>query len=464
MKKRLALSLIILVFHYITNLFAQPEKKTHIDLRYDHRNFYLVAWNGDWRDHLAYARQMGHTHVYYRPGMEKDPNAKDMRFYLGSPEYHCYSRDIDTRREYTEEETDSISRFVALKDSTAPFPDNLARAWFRQPQVFCVEPDYQQQRVIDLIVEKTLKRIEEIEKNDLNFRFAGYMFDVPQLTGDFWDTLQTRNTGRQITLAYWTGRDCGSRHPDVMHNFPTYSDGKAAYYQQLFERTRERYPDLKVFMEPYSVYTGFIKPIEDRPDFKELMPDILAQEKGGTEFITDHRIYQSGLVQREDVMSTTPDVFSESESRKIAGLSAANGHYFGWYGRWGGSGDMPNYQNIWEVPPRLLLVRAIPTWENLLQTPLEKRRWDEESYSSPTSSISRDVIVGTQPGTNKIFLVFNDPGGVASLPEGAGKGLRIYRTNGLFIEEGGPVDDLAITDGKITLKYRYAAGRGYILK
>lgn len=456
-----------LMLAILQNIQVKAQSDKPNSLTDDYLNFYLIAWYGNYRDHLAYARNMGHSHVYYKAGMEKDSLSKNMKFYIGAPEYHFYKREVDTRKEYSDEEKEFLSKFAALKDSSASFPNNLARAWFKTPNIFCIEPDYQQQKVIDYLVNHTLQWIDTLEDNEFNFKFAGFLWDVPQLTGDFWDTIQTYqgiNLGSQITLKYWTGRDAGSLYPGTYHNYPTYSDGKAAYYKQLFTRVREKYPNMKVFMEPYKIYESYISQIEQRPDFKELLPDILAQEKAGIEFITDKRIYKNNLIDKKNVLSTTPDVYNEKTLREIAGESAYDGRYFGWYGRWGGTGDAPNYQNIWEVPPRLLLIRAIPVWENLNETPVVMRKWDKEVYSSPTAYFSKELIMGVHPETKAVYIVFNNPEAIVQLPSWFSHDVLVYRTNGILEQEKSICNDLSISNKTVSLKNRSYTGKCFILK
>ena len=45
--------------------------------------------------------------------------------------------------------------------------------------------DWQQQRVIDFVVDGIMDMIHAYENKSLGFIYAGYMLDVAQLTGDF---------------------------------------------------------------------------------------------------------------------------------------------------------------------------------------------------------------------------------------------------------------------------------------
>ena len=77
---------------------ADSVEKTE-SLKYDlsdYRNFFGICWSSDTNsDVLDYARQMGHTHVVYRSGMEKLPQAKGMSFFIEDPEFGARLRMMD---------------------------------------------------------------------------------------------------------------------------------------------------------------------------------------------------------------------------------------------------------------------------------------------------------------------------------------------------------------------------------
>ncbi|MDR1222228.1 MAG: hypothetical protein LBL07_05035, partial [Tannerella sp.] len=371
----------------------------------DYRNFYGIVWVGNNDDNLAYAKQMGYDYIFYHFGMADHANVDSLKFYLETPQYDCYEREIDRNHPFKADEKEYLSRFVALKDASKPFPDNLARGWFSESTFFSVEPDLQQQKVIDFLVDSILNRAASLERRERGFEFGGYAWDVPQLTGDFWDTIQSSG-GNQVTLAYWTGHDSGDRHPDVTHEYKTYSDGHAAFYKTLRKKTGERFPDARFIVEPWEPYEDWLAHIENRPDANELTVDLIVQEKDGIDFATDKNVLKSGLTDYSKLGCTSPNLYSEAGNREVAGTAASLGSAFGWFGRFGGTGDMPDYKSVRQVPARLKLVRMIPNWENLHRTPLEQRNWDGEVYSSPKSHISENVIYSIQPRTDKLFVVF----------------------------------------------------------
>jgi len=459
-----------LVGFLIISLFISCEKENDSDnasptIAPDYRNFYGIVWVGNNDDNLAYAKQMGYDYVFYRSGMANHPNSDSLKFYIESPQYDCYQRTIDRSKTYTEKAKNDLSRFVALKDASRPFPENLARGWFFTSERFSTEPDFQQQKVIDFLVDSILNKVASLERKEKGFEFGGFAWDVPQLAGDFWDTIQTKK-GKQITLEHWTGYDGGDKHPGVTHEYKTHSDGRAAFYKTLWKKTRQKYPDAQFMVEPWHPYNQYMKDIENRPDTKELLPDIIVQERGGIDFATDKNIencIQNRLIDYTMLGCTSPNIFKEEDNRKVAGTAASKGSIFGWFGRFGGTGDMPAYTSIREVPARLQLVRAIPNWENLHRIPLTERAWDGEAYASPKAYISKDVIYAVQPRTNKLFIVFLTANASVEIPD-SHVSANIYRTDELFRETGDTSSDLRISGNKITLTNASGIGKGYILK
>jgi hypothetical protein len=432
----------------------------HVTRTPDFRNFYGIVWVGSSHDNLAYARQMGYDYVFYKKGMEKDSLSKGLYFYLESPEYSIYTRNINTQKDYTPEEAWFAETHFALMNNTKAFPGNIARGWFFDDHNFTAQLDLQQQKVITWAIDSILRHVKAIEDQNPEFRFGGYAWDVPQPPGDFWDTIQ--NPGRQITLAHWTGGDFGIKHPDVTHDFETYSEGRIHFYKQLYKATREKFPNARFIMEPYRIYEDWIQPMGERADADEVTPDILAQEKFGTEFADDERIFQSGLINKDHVASTTPDRFGDDDNRLYAAKAAMNGSWFSWYGRFGGTGDMPGFRSIREVPARLKLIRMLANWENLNQTPLSQRTWDGTTYSSPFAFASPDVIALRQPFTDKLFVVFLTNKGKAEIPRGY-KIVSVYNTNELFIEDVDATGEITIESGYLSPVSGNSLNKGYIV-
>ena len=453
--------------HILSSLFflciacnntVEPFENNQQTIQPDYRNFYGIVWVGNNDDNLAFAKQMGYDYVFYRYGMSDHSNSNNLKFYVESPQYDCYARIFDRDASYTEEDKDNISRFVSLKDASKPFPENLARGWFFTPTRFSTEPDLQQQKVIDVLVDSILNRVASLERKEKGFVFGGFAWDVPQFHGDFWDTLQINN-GRQVTLEHWTGYDGGDKHPDVTHEHKTYSDGYASFYKTLWSKTRQKYPDARFIVEPWHPHNDYIRHIENRVEVKELIPDLIVQEKDGDDFAT----INSELIDISKLGCTTPNIFTEEANRKIAGVAASKGSTFSWFGRFGGTGDMPSYSNITEVPARLQLIRVITNWENLHQTPLSERKWNGETYSSPKAYISKNVIYAIQPKTNKLFVVFLAAGSSVEIPSSYSSS-KIYSTDNLFRESGFNTTDIKKSGNKLTLTNPAKTEAGFILK
>ena len=433
----------------------------------DFRDFYGIAWNGKPHDNLLYAKQMGYGYVFYQKGMENDPLAKDLKFYIESPQYSIYPvpRVLDKEKTYTENEKKLYEKYFAKKDNK-PFPDNIATGWFTKPTTFSVEPDYQQQEVIDTLVNRIIKYAKSLERKENNFLFGGFAWDVPQLPGDFWDAPQARGGesggGRQITLSFWTGGDFAYKPEGVKFDYATYSDGHAAFYKQLYSKSRLVFPGSKFMIEPWMVWDSWFALIKDRSDAKEITPDLVMQEKDGTEFVNDVRIFNTGIITKEFVGSTTPNRVGEKENREYAAAAAMNGAWFNWFGRFGGTGDMPGFRNVYELPARLQLVRRVANWDNLNSVPLTSRSWDGNVYKSPSSYMDLNIIYSTQPNTGKIFAVWLTQDGVLQI---AGKSNleSVFRTDSLFIESKDGKTDLMVTDKGLKLINKNGVGKGYII-
>ena len=408
----------------------------------DFRNLYGIVWTGTPSQNLEYACQMGYTHVFYQAGMEKNPKSKGLKFFIESPEYSVYPRLIDTEKTYSPEQIKWWETHCSLISLEKPFPWNIAPGW-RIGKKFTATLDLQQKSVIKETVAKIVDRVKRIEAKNPDFKFAGFAWDVPQPPGDFWDGRKDDwfANGSQVTLSRWTGKDSGIKHPDVVHDYPTHKLGHYEFYRKLFERCRkEKNPDSKFIVEPYNVYGGGIKDIEEDllktkglEETKKYLPDFVCSEGSGTEFVEDPRVTKSGLYKKNQVSSSTPNVYDELNARKIAATAAINGAWTHWYGRPGATGNMPDYKTIRDVPARLKLSKVIPVWENINNTPLSERKWDGKTYSSPTAFMDKNGLGALQPQTQKFFFVFNSD--KAKVPIPAGYDITaIYFTDGLFRE------------------------------
>ena len=398
----------------------------------DYRNFYGICWDRNAHQNLVFARQMGYEYVFYQRGMENDSLSNDLHFFLESPEFMVYQRYVYINKEYSVNEISDFLNNSALKDTTSKFPYNIATGWF-VPNGFSTQLDFQQKRVVVQTVDSILKYVKNLVSKNPRFHFGGFAWDVPDLQGDFWNGEINVKKGLPVGLSYFTGGDYGIRYGNTVHDYATHSDGTAEFYKLLFQKAREKYPDMKTIMEPYSPYDHWINKIKKRADAKEIMPDIISQENKGTHFVDDERIFASGLIDKEHLCSTPPALFTDSINRVHAAKAAINKAWFNWYGRFGGTGDMPSYKSIVDVPARLKLIRILANWENLNNTSVSDRKWDGTVYQSPTAYASPNAISIIQPKTGKLFFVLLKLNGVINLPKG--KKIRaIYRTDGLFCE------------------------------
>lgn len=437
----------------------------------DFRNFFGLCWIGNGHDTLAYARQMGYRHVYFQWGMERDPLSDGMFFVLESPEYNVYPRVVNINKKYTPEEKKWFELNCSLIAPEKPFPQNMATGWFFPPDRFTATLDLQQERVIEEITNKVIEFTKNIERNSKNFKFSGYAWDVPQPFGDFYSEHPTRkmDNGAQVTLAHWTGKDASVKHPDVTQEYATYSEGHFEFYRRLFEKARKQInPEAKWIVEPASVYNDWMRYMEwpfmkaKGDGRKNYMPDLVATECTETEFITDKRNFESGLIDMAHVGTTTPDVFDDATLRLIAATAATHGSWTGWFGRPGGTGNNPGFRTINDMPARLKLNRAVAVWENLNHTPLSQRKWDGTNYSSPTAGMTPEVIWALQPQTDKLFFVFLSEDGKFEIPAGY-KVDNIYHTDGLFRElEPVRKNIVAVRKNRIVQRAPYISGVGFV--
>ncbi|WP_285009797.1 hypothetical protein [Pedobacter faecalis] len=421
----------------------------------DYRNFYGVCWRGGIEENLAYARQMGYTHVFYQKGMEDNPLSKGLYFYIESPEYTVYQRIIDKTRRYSKEDRDFYENYCRIKFSRKPFPNNLATGWFFDSNRFSAELDFQKQSVVNWAVTRILQEVKDIQSKNPEFRFAGFAWDVPQLSGDFWSGPRS-NSGQQLK----NSDVIFGNSSDAKNRFINYESGRFYFYELLFSKARSTFPGARFIMEPYRIYEDWLKPIISHPRVKEIMPDVLCQEAKGLDFIDDIRIYDNGLISRERVMSTTPNVYDERDNRLLAAKAAINGAWFSWYGRFGGTGDMPNYKSIREVPARLKLIRLLTAWENLNHVKLKDRYWDGYKYYSTHAIVSEDLIAIAQPNSKKIFVVFLTMKGQYSVQ--SKNRVTVFSTSDLFIEER-VVPDLKPHNGVLKPRLNLL-GKGLILQ
>src|SRR3990170_5124335 len=436
-----------------------------------YKNFYGIAWHDKPAEDMKYAKQMGYEYIAINPSStpkeyHKNPDCAGLKFYLTDPCFYPqvlsgYNRDIDTKWPISDEAKDFYNQRMVWKSNDL-FPDNLATGNHSTgaSTQFSVMWDFQQQAVIDEVVEKIINLAKSYEDTSLPFTFGGYIINEPKLAGEFY-RLDEKGDNVPVGLSYWTGADSGLVHGAITHEYATYSEGRAAFYKQLFKRTREEWPYMKVMMAPYDIYQGWIDGIKDREDKQELMPDVLFQGRASMAFVNDARIFDTGLIRKDEVGITQANRQDEYKNRLFAAKAGINGAWYNWFGRFGGTRDMPDFKSIAKVYPRLKLIRCLPNWDNLNNVPLTDRSWDGSVYHSTKSYVSSDVMYSRHPKTGKLFAVFLTLSGIITLNAGETV-TSVERTDGFFVESGDGSADVNITGNEIRLKSRKDIGKVYI--
>ncbi len=445
---------------YIIQLSASPAPQVASNYtELSCRNIYGICWDGRPEDNLKYARRMGHTHVMYQKGMEDSLLSSNLYFLVESPEYQVYrdlgvDRSVLLKETYSQAQQAAYRKNFALKDAGAAFPNNLATGWPRGDS-FSVEPDWQQQAVIDTVTAKIMAFVRSKERPEKKFLFGGFAWDVPQLTGDFHAFVGNPPRRKQVTLAHWTGKDSAALGEGTTHEYSTYSDGKAAYMKTLKGMARNAFPgrQMTYMIEPWRIYEDWIAPIEKRADRVQLMADAFITSEGpgkmALDFVDDLRNFQSGLLTKDRTGSTVPDDHDFAIIQQIVAKAAINGAWFGWFGRLDARGKSATPMvHIYEIPHWEQLARAMANWDNLNGVPLHSRTWDGKAYTSPNSGMDKNVIYSRQPQTQQLFAVFLNSSGHIPLQPGE-KVLSIKRVDNFFCESEDGSRDLTISANKI---------------
>ncbi|MEQ1560426.1 MAG: hypothetical protein ABL933_16005 [Methyloglobulus sp.] len=101
-----------------------------------------------------------------------------------------------------------------------------------------------------------------------------------------------------------------------------------------------------------------------------------------------------------------------------AGVGASQGSWFGWYGQ--AQVDLRNSWGRLVHTNAMMLLRAIPNWENLVGTPVWNRyyNWSTYQYWSPNNQFSKSAIQGWNPINKTLYAVFMDKYGQIDLKGG----------------------------------------------
>ncbi|TWU52580.1 Dispase autolysis-inducing protein precursor [Candidatus Brocadiaceae bacterium B188] len=434
----------------------------------DWRHFYDISWSDKPSEDIRYAKQLGNDYIVVNPSLSgreyhKNPDCAGLKFYLADPYWYPqvlsgHSRDIDTTKPISDTARDFYNQHMVWK-GTDRFPNNLATGHYSGgiSSAYAIVWDFQQQAVIDEVVERIIRTIKKYENRDLPFTFGGYILDEPKLSGEFF-MVNEQGSNQSVPLSHWTGKDSGLTHDTITHEYSTYTEGRAAFYKQLFRRTRQEWPGMKVVMEQHDIYKDWIEEIKDRADSEELMADALFQKDAGTAFVDNEQSFDSGLITRNSVGITQQDEQGDYSNRLYAAKAAVNGAWYNWFC---GTGNTSDFRGITKVPARLKLIRCLPNWDNLNSVSLYDREWNGEVYQSTKSYASSDIIYSRHPKSGKVFAVFLTPSGVVKL--NADETVTSVRcTNSFFVESGDGSDDVTVVGDEIRLENKDQVGRGYI--
>ena len=264
---------------------------------------------------------------------------------------------------------------------------------------------------------------------------------MPQPHGDFNAFVEKGgHFNRQTTLAHWTGFDGTPERAGIRHDYPTYFEGYFEFFRSLMERARAVNPNAKFIVEPYDIYGNWLKYFggdfikSKGADAKKYAADFIWSEGSSTAFATDKRVSAAGYTCA-DVGNSSPSIFSEPEMRNVAALAATCGSWTSFFGRYGGYNTAPRAVSIRDIPARIKLGKLVPVWENLNNTPLEMRKYENGIYKSPTAYMSPDVYWAVQPERGRIVFVFITERGEVEIPDGW-EIESLHHLDGLFGENG----------------------------
>lgn len=445
-----------------------------------YKNFYGIAWSGKPEEDVKYAKQMGYDYIVINPSSSiKDyhdnPDCTGLKFYLVDPFWYPEvisgnNRYIDTMLPVSEASRSFYNEHMVWK-SNDTFPNNLATGYhpLGSSTKFSVMWDFQQQAVIDEVVEKIVALAKKYENTDQSFTFGGYIMNEPKLAGAFY-RLDENGKNTPVSLPYWTGMDSGLIHGAITHEYATYSEGMAALYKKLRARISQEFSGAKWIVQPTWLYNEidnneWIYQIKDRADKEELTPHLLSQGSSqNTNFVDDANNFNSGVsITKENVGNSQSDDIDEYKNRLLAAKAAINGAWFNWFGQFGNSGETPYFKGITEVYPRLKLIRCLPNWDNLNNVPLNERSWNGKVYQSTRSYASSDVLYSRHPKTGKLFAVFLTMNGTIKLNDDETVA-SVHCTDDLLVESEDALADFTMTRNEIRLKNREGVDKGYIIE
>lgn len=367
------------------------------------KNYFGISWRGTAADNIKYAKQMGYDYLAIKinepaNSYTGNQNCANLKYYIIDP--HAWTdvlsghlRAIDKNGTYTQSEKNWYEQRMAWKTNTA-WPNNLATGYFNSgtSSSFNSVWDFQQQAVIDEVVEKEITLFHNYEDAGLPFTFAGHITDVTVFTGELFNWPVGSSSQSQYTMAQWTGTDSCILHGTITHEYTSYTEGMVAYYKQLNTRMQQDFPAAKWIVDPARIYDPqntifdwhvdeYVYQIKDRADKNQLTPAMLTQEDAGdaleTGFVDNASIFNSGVnITKSMVGISQSSIVDEYKNRLYAAKAGINGAWYNWFGRFGGANTMPDFSAVTAVYPRLKLIRCIPNWDNLNNIGTSSRSWD----------------------------------------------------------------------------------------
>lgn len=293
---------------------------------------------------------------------------------------------------------------------------------------------------------------------DAHFEFGGYMIDEPGLDGNFYAFRDGGTCNRANDLAEQTGTSVNSgipHHDGGRYDYPTYREATVAFFKRLNSRLKQRWSNSKIVYHPWTIYAGYLGPMAHLPDRHELAPDMVFNEKDGTEFadifqdLAKASVLEELGIQKDSVGTTHPNrdaAIGEAENRLVAARAAVNGSWYNWFNRYDEDGN-PNFSRLTDIYPRLKLIRVVPGWDNLSRIPVNPthRVWNNNRtnpiYDSvdatlePQSHFSGQLIYSRHwQKKSQVFAVFLGSGEPIRLKRGEAI-VRVRRVNGYFEED-----------------------------
>ena len=473
--------LLIVIFCLLGNCGAQSWKNQ------------FVTFKDTGTANVRIANSLGYDYIHalnwFSSYYKNNPDCDGMGFYMINPEYagHIFdsipgwaslpagSNDgeyIVTTYSYSQAQKDWYEeRMVNVGTSGQSFPNDLAVLWFDGTSTERgVEWCFQQQSVITSVINRILSHVDTFVATG-TFDFAGFTWDVPDLTSSFFNWLPG-NSRTNLTSLTGTNSCFSGTH---VHDYPDYSDGKAEFFKQLLTAARAKYgtDSIHWMLDPARIYDAgysydeWVARVKLRADKAQLTPDLLIQESADsttiTEFALNNNIFNAGM----GITGTMTGIGQrsapgESDNRLIASNAGAKGCWYNWYLNIGGLGSFPNFTTIESIYPRLLLIRCVSNWDNLCDVPLADRGIvavnGTTTYYSPNSRITPDVMyTHFWKDENKIYACFT-PATSASLLAGSvtmklnERLLYVRAVNGYFEPTGYATNDFTISGQNVIPK------------